>query len=136
QLGKAGVFQLVQMEDAFHAYHQREDAGQQALPQGTVIVRKTFLGRGQPVQGGRHQQERPRVLRPRREKGGGGSGTGWLGGTVSAGRGSADVRPALGRGAVAWARVARSRPNFLQKGCKATVETRKPQAPATRPKTS
>src|SRR6202043_1364522 len=120
QAGKAWVFHLVQMEDAFHAYHQREDAGQQALPQGAVLVRETFLGRGQPLQGGRHQQERPRVLRPRREKGGGGSGTGWLAGAVSTGRGSAGVRSALaaldtlGRGTVPSVRVARSRPNFLQ----------------------
>src|SRR6202035_4838185 len=127
QSGKAEVFHLVQMEDAFHAYHQGEDAGQQALSQGAVVVRETFLGRGQPVQGLRHQQERPRVVRPRREKGGGGSGTGWLGSTVSTGRGSAGVWPALGRGAVASARVARSRPNFLQKWCKATVETRTSQ---------
>src|SRR5260370_33263123 len=86
------------MEEAFNAYHQREAAGQQALPQGAVSVRETFLGGGQPVQGGRHQQERPGVLRPRCEKGGGGSGMGWLGGTVSTGRGSAGVGPALGRG--------------------------------------
>src|SRR5438132_12691377 len=63
----------------------------------------------------RQQQERPRVVRPRREKGGGGSGTGWLGGTVWTGRGSAGVWPALGRGAVASARVARSRPKLLAK---------------------
>src|SRR5439155_18892126 len=130
QSGEAGVFHLIQMEDAFHADQQREDTGQQALPQGAEVICETFLGRGQPVQGLRHQQERPRVLRPRREKGGGGSGTGWLGGTVSTGRGSAGVWPALGRGAVASARVARSRPNFLQKWCKATVETRTPQVPS------
>src|SRR4051812_32537541 len=118
------------MEDPFQADHQGEDAGQQALPQGAVVVGETVLGGGQPVQGWRHQQERPRVLGPRGEKGGGGSGVGWLGGsggTVSTGRGSAGVWSALGRGAVAWARVARSRPNFLQKWCKATVETRMPQ---------
>src|ERR1700674_1801018 len=101
------------MEDAFHANHQREDAGQQALPQGTVLLRETFLGRGQPVQCLRHQEERARVLRPRREKGGGGNATGWLGGAVSFVRGSAGGRSMLGRGAVASARVARSRPNFL-----------------------
>src|SRR5438132_10819186 len=114
------------MEDAFHAYHQGEDAGQQALPQAAVIVRETVLGRGQPVQGLWHQEERPRVLGPRREKGGGGSGVRWLGGTVSTGRGSAGVRSALGWGVVASARVARSRPNFLQKWCKANVDTRTP----------
>jgi hypothetical protein len=43
---------------------------------------------------------------------------------MATGCGSAGVRSALGRGAVASARVARSRPNFLQKWCKATVETR------------
>ena len=67
---------------------------------------------------------RRRVLRPRREKGGGGNGTAWRGGAVSAKRGSAGVWPAWGRGAVASARVTRSRPNFLQKWCKATVEKR------------
>ncbi len=67
------------------------------------------------------------MLRPRREKGGGGGGTGWLAGAVSTRRGSAGVWLVLGWGAVASARVARSRPNFLQKWCKATVETRTPQ---------
>jgi hypothetical protein len=101
--------------------------GQQALPQGAVGVRETGLGRRQPVQGVRHQEEGAGVLRPRREKGGGGSGTGWLGGAISSGRGSAGVHAALGRGLVASARVARLRPNFLVKWCKATVETRTSQ---------
>src|SRR5207244_4393030 len=100
------------------------DAGQQALPQAAVIVRETLLGLSQPVQGGRHQQKRPRVLRRPGQKGGGGSGTGWPGGIVSSGGGSAVMRSALGCGVAASARVARSRPNFLQKWCKATVETR------------
>src|SRR5439155_2895851 len=56
QPGEAWVFHLVQMEDAFHAYHQGEDAGQQALPQAAVIVRETVLGRSQPVQGSWHQE--------------------------------------------------------------------------------
>src|ERR1700733_15318844 len=98
------------MEDAFQAYHQGEDAGQQTLPQGAVIVREALLGRGQPVQSWRHQEERPRVLGPRRKKRGGGSGTGWLGGTVASGCGSAGARSTLAAGAVASARVARSRP--------------------------
>src|SRR3977135_2922200 len=38
QSGEAQVFHFVQMENAFHAHHQREDAGQQALPQGAVVV--------------------------------------------------------------------------------------------------
>jgi len=48
-------------------------------------------------------------------KGGAGSDTGWLGGTASTERGSAGKLSALGREAVAAARVARSRPNFLLK---------------------
>ena len=96
--------------------------------QGAVVVRETVLGGGQPVQGLRHQQERARVLGPRREKGGGGSGTGWLGGTVATDdrlggqTASGCCRRRLRRRCAA-ARVARSRPNFLQKWCKATVET-------------
>src|SRR4029077_7989717 len=112
-------FHLVQMEDPFDAGDQREDAGQQTLSQRAVFVCETLLGRGQPIQGLRHQEERARVLGPRREKGGGDGATV----TVSIGRGSTAARSTLGFGAFASARVARSRPNFLQKWCKATVET-------------
>jgi hypothetical protein len=107
--------------DAYARIFDRyEQAAGQWLP-GAQAVRVATGAQGDI------QQERPRVVRPCCEQGGGGSGTGWLGGTVSAGRGSAGVWPALGRGVVASARVARSRPNFLQKWCQATVETRTPQ---------
>ena len=42
--GEAEVFHLIQMKDAFQADHQREDAGQHALSQGTVGVCETVLG--------------------------------------------------------------------------------------------
>ena len=76
QSGEAGILHLVQVKDALQADDQREDAGQQPLTQGTVSVGEAVLGGGQPVQGGRHQQEGTRVLGFRGEKGGGGSGTG------------------------------------------------------------
>src|SRR5208337_1989355 len=43
QPGEAGIFHLVEVEDAFDADHQREDAGQQALAQRAVVVREAFL---------------------------------------------------------------------------------------------
>jgi hypothetical protein len=57
------------------------------------------------------------------EKGGGGSGTGWEAATTIWGADAAGAGLLVGWGAVAAARLARSRPNFLQKWCKATVET-------------
>src|ERR1700677_248329 len=123
QSGEAGVGHLVQVEDTFQADHQGEDAGQQALAQATVVVSEAILSRGQPVQSLGHQQERARILGLGDEKGGGGRGTGWRGDTPPLDADAATAGSPSGLGAVAAARVARSRPNFLQKWCKATVDT-------------
>jgi len=136
--GEASVLHLVEVEDASHADHQGEHAGQQSATQRAVLVRETPLGRGEPAEGGGQQEEGAGVLSGREKnwRGGGGTGSrtaadpataagsGWAEATVAGA--AADGRP--GAASPGWPAAASgpawSRPYFLRNLCRACRLTR------------